>query len=283
MHDIVSVEATKGIAKAIGNLLSGPISEMSELIADQIRYFRWKAIIRIAERAKEIRINKGVDAKCIPLKVLLPILEEGSKEEDTSDMCERWAQLLASSDSEYNSFDLVCVDFLKKMSSLDAAVVDALGTYRDPRLFRNKLMEEVFCINPVLRSVIDNCSEKAPNLSEKDRSKYLETVNLCLENDLKYCWSIVDVGDSPTETLSFKSKFAGDHPETVFALKTIGILDHNNLLRFNPDFSSREHGRLTYMNGKWRDTNACYSIDRFSLTQMGELFWRKISGNYTPK
>lgn len=98
MNELKSTEVINGVSKALSSLLSAPTNEISELIADQVRYFRWKALVRIAERAKEIRNANGMNDKSIPLKVLLPILEEGSKEEESSDMCERWANLLASVD-----------------------------------------------------------------------------------------------------------------------------------------------------------------------------------------
>lgn len=279
MGDIVTEEATKGIAKAVGNLLASPISEMSELIADQIRYFRWRALVKIAERAKEIRVKRGIDDKSIPLKILLPILEEGSKEEDTSDMCERWAHLLASVDSEYNSFDLVCVDFLKKMSRLDAEVVDSLGTYRDPKVFRKKIMHEVLSNLPALRVAIDDRTESEPSFSERDRARYFKAVNICLETDLRYCWSTIVIGNDSSAQRT-ESKFATDHPETVYALNTLGIIDHGHALHFNPDFSSRVVGRrgAHAANGKWAKSVDYYSIYRYRLTQVGELFWRKVTG-----
>ena len=281
MNEEISIEATKGISKAIGNLLSGPISEMSELIADQVRYFRWRALVRIAERAKEIRLQKGVSETSIPLKVLLPILEEGSKEDETNAMCEKWANLLASIKSEYNSFDLVCVDFLKKISAIDADIIDALGAYREPKAFRDKLKNEVLRKEPTLGIAIEKCNSFNPDFSERNRAKYFNAVKDCLEDDLQFCWhELYSVNFEEKNNL--KSQLMIRYPETLFALKVMGLIniDYTNALNFNPDFSFRYSGRGAHKkNGKWANSIDSFSVHRLKLTQIGELFWRKVSGN----
>ena len=249
------------------------------LIVDQIRFYRWRALVRIADRAREIRAQRGISSQSIPLKVLLPILEEGSKEDDTSDMCERWATLLANSDSEYNSFDLVCVDILSKISKLDAEVVDAIGTYRHPVAFGNKLREDVFSKEPRLKAAISRFEKGNSNFDEQERNIFYETVQACLEGDLRYCWERLRWNRLSPSPRTFSSKFIDTFPEAAFVQRTLGLVEQEPAgTYFYPDLSPKIGRWDIAQDQKFTDTSSTFVVYRFRLTQVGELFWQKVSG-----
>jgi Abortive infection alpha len=103
-------EDLTGIGKAVSSLsqpiqgflskILGPASsEVGELIADNIRFIRWKNTLKILEKAqKEIEL-RGIQPKQIPLKTLVPILEGASLESDDENLQAKWSNLLTSAAS----------------------------------------------------------------------------------------------------------------------------------------------------------------------------------------
>ena len=104
------VEDLTGIGKVVSSLsqpiqgflstILGPASsEVGELIADNIKFIRWKNTLKILEKAQKEMELRGIQPKEVPLKILFPILEGASLESDDENLQAKWSNLLTSAAS----------------------------------------------------------------------------------------------------------------------------------------------------------------------------------------
>lgn len=111
--------------------IAGPAAEEFGLtLKDHVRLVRLKRQVRLWQRAKEFLEQASIDPKRVPLKLLGPIIESGSLEEDDL-LQDKWAALLANAatgheDEIHPSF----VEVLKQVSSLEALFLDTLFSLR---------------------------------------------------------------------------------------------------------------------------------------------------------
>jgi len=111
----------------LSEILKPPASEFGGLLADMVRYYRFKTQIWIIQKAKKHIDKLGIKTQKVPVKFLASLLDNCSWEED-EDMKERWASLLANSVSEgkenhsYMSF----VHILNELSPVEAKFIDLM-------------------------------------------------------------------------------------------------------------------------------------------------------------
>lgn len=103
--NIKSSTIEKGLELAkdfLGKLISPTIEEVGLLISDNIKFLRFKNQVRILLKAKEYVENKHLSIKEIPIKILVPLLENASLE-DNEDLQDKWAKMIVNMvDSEKN-------------------------------------------------------------------------------------------------------------------------------------------------------------------------------------
>ncbi len=86
----------------VEKLLGPTIDEVGLLMSDKIKYFRFKNQVKILSKAKESVKDKGIDIKEIPTKILVPLLENSSLEEN-EEMQNKWAFMIGNlADSKQN-------------------------------------------------------------------------------------------------------------------------------------------------------------------------------------
>jgi hypothetical protein len=77
------IDAALAPVKDFANRLFGPaLDELGGILADPIRICRFKRSVRLLEKTKHICDETGYEPKAVPLKMLLPILESASLEDD---------------------------------------------------------------------------------------------------------------------------------------------------------------------------------------------------------
>jgi hypothetical protein len=77
--------------------IAGPAAEeIGLMLRDSVRVYRLKRQVRLLQKTQEILDKLGGEPRTVPLKLLLPIVEHGSNEED-DELQDRWAALLANS------------------------------------------------------------------------------------------------------------------------------------------------------------------------------------------
>src|SRR4051794_22266706 len=107
--------------------LFGPaFEEAGGIYGDKIRVYRMERQIELLEKTKKILNDHNLTPKAVNLKVLLPLMEAATLE-DNSDMQARWAALLASAadDADDDSLHNTFVEIMKQLTPTDAFIIDA--------------------------------------------------------------------------------------------------------------------------------------------------------------
>lgn len=108
--------------------LFGPsFEEFSGIIADQVKLRRFKNQIRIFSKAQAELKENNIDPKKISLKVLAPMIEYSSYEEEEN-LQDMWAKLVAYtlSGNQDTVFQQNCISILNKLSNDEAQLMERL-------------------------------------------------------------------------------------------------------------------------------------------------------------
>lgn len=114
--------------EAVFKAVLGPsIREISETWGDSFKLRRFKNQVNILLKAQKILEEKNLDPKKVELKILVPMLEFSSLEEDEN-LQKRWANLIANIVTLEGNLLLKqnSLDILKKISSEEAKFLDHL-------------------------------------------------------------------------------------------------------------------------------------------------------------
>lgn len=114
-------------AKYMNVIATTPLQQLGEMIGDRFRIWRYKQAINLLLDVKKYHVRKGIKVREIPVKTLLPILENASLEEDEA-LKNKWTALLINATDESNSFDLhnVCTEILRQLSAIEVKVLDKI-------------------------------------------------------------------------------------------------------------------------------------------------------------
>lgn len=89
-------QAAKTVHVFLRTLLGPAAEEMGELLRDPVREYRVQRQLRVLQRSQARLAEAGIEPRSVPLKIIAPLLEGASLEDDES-LGERWAGLLTSS------------------------------------------------------------------------------------------------------------------------------------------------------------------------------------------
>jgi hypothetical protein len=92
-----SVDAVREMGGFISRFVGGSIEQAFGIWEDKLKYLRWENQIKLAERAKTLLKERGLDSptRSIALSIAVPLLEEGSLT-DSEALRDRWGMLLAN-------------------------------------------------------------------------------------------------------------------------------------------------------------------------------------------
>ena len=98
-----TIEKALELAKEfLGKLIGPTVEEIGLLISDNIKFLRFKNQVKILLKAREYVEKRNLTLKEIPVKILVPLLENSSLEEN-DDLQDKWAKMLTNMvDSELN-------------------------------------------------------------------------------------------------------------------------------------------------------------------------------------
>jgi len=117
--------------------LAGPaFDELGAILADNVRVYRVKNLLKTTEKTKRILQDAGLRPNPIPSRLLLPILDTCSVE-DNDDLQERWAGLLASASQEADSLSPSFTETLKQLTPAEAKHYDHV--FAEVRNLRKRL------------------------------------------------------------------------------------------------------------------------------------------------
>jgi hypothetical protein len=116
-------EAAKAAKDYLDKLVSPGLEEGGGIIADTVAYWRFKNRVNLVLKAKAFLEAKGLEPKRLLPKVVAPLLEAGSLEEE-SEMQDRWAALLASAATDPDRVPPAFPRILAELSSTEARILD---------------------------------------------------------------------------------------------------------------------------------------------------------------
>lgn len=101
------------------------VKQLGGILGDQVRYWRFKNACKIANKAKDLITESRLNVGKVPLKILSPLLENASLEEDEV-LQDKWAKMLANAATSKISIKPVYVEILKELSPLEVKILDVI-------------------------------------------------------------------------------------------------------------------------------------------------------------
>ncbi|MDB5206531.1 MAG: hypothetical protein JWR72_1606 [Flavisolibacter sp.] len=113
---------TEAAKDFLQKVITPPLEELGLLLTDQVKLWRFKNQVTILIKAENHLKAKGLKIRKVSLKVLTPMLEYGSLEEDET-LQDKWAALLANTAKEGSKIDSTLYShILSQLSNKDAEV-----------------------------------------------------------------------------------------------------------------------------------------------------------------
>ena len=126
---LASELATRGM-DAVSSLSGSAAEEIKQWLGDEARAFRFKRMLKLFASAKQRLADAGLKLNPVRAKVLFPLIEAASLEEDegqeAEEMHERWGSLLANASSHPEKVPPAFPAVLKELSAADAQLFDLL-------------------------------------------------------------------------------------------------------------------------------------------------------------
>lgn len=194
----------EGAMRPFGDLvkaLFGPaFAEAGLMLKDCVQHYRFRRQLRLFQRTQEVLANADIEPGSVPLRILIPIIENASNEEDDT-LQDIWANLLANAANPERSGNVrpTFPAILKELTAQDVQFLDAL--------FRNTLhlATSQFTTGDVERALINpgilkSIYRKAVlGERETDGAEVIRSMNLSMDtfernNIVLKKYSIVHVG-----------------------------------------------------------------------------------------
>lgn len=121
----IGKEAVRQIAKPVQDFISAvvgaPAKELGGWISDGIRDRRLETQITIYTKAQKLTKQLSINPKAINMKLLVPLLENGSLEDDEK-IIDMWSHLLANA-AFSNEVRSSYIDILKQLEPIEARIM----------------------------------------------------------------------------------------------------------------------------------------------------------------
>ena len=197
--DVKSTTIEKGIEIAkdfVDKLIMPSIEETGLLVKDQITMWRFKNQIKMLNRAKEYCSKHNISLKKISLKVLSPLLEYSSLEEEDV-MQDKWSILLSNLiDSEQNIENHVFPYILSQLSSdeflplekiYENCVARRIGLRKELEKFQLEKLINIPTINEKIKTIKQEIEQIKDVSGETWNNGTWELGNKCreFERDLR--------------------------------------------------------------------------------------------------
>jgi hypothetical protein len=115
---------TEGVKYFLQKVITPPLEEVGLLFADKVKLWRFKNQVNMLTKAENHLTAKGLKTRKVSLKVLTPMLEYGSLEEDES-LQDKWAALFANTVKEGSAIDTTLFShILSQLSQKDAELFE---------------------------------------------------------------------------------------------------------------------------------------------------------------
>lgn len=115
----------KEISEFLKDITPQAIKELGGLFSDTVRGWRVKNEVGMFKKVKEQIADSGLSIKQIPLKVLVPIMENSSLEEDPL-MKEKWVNMLANAATGQEEISPNYAAMLNELSPVEVKLLDQI-------------------------------------------------------------------------------------------------------------------------------------------------------------
>lgn len=119
----------EGQQKAVNDFFSGIVPEFIKdglgILSDQVKFWRWLNQVNILKRAQVKIKSSGLNKQQIPLKVLVPIVQNSGLEEDEN-MQDKWANMLANAATGNVEVSPNYAAILNELSPLEVSILDKI-------------------------------------------------------------------------------------------------------------------------------------------------------------
>lgn len=119
----------KGDQAAIAKFFSGIVPDFIKdgigILSDQVKLWRWSNQINIIKKAQAKIEASGLNKKQIPLKVLVPIIQNSSLEQEEN-MQNKWANMLANAATGNVEVSPNYAAILNELSPTEVAILDKI-------------------------------------------------------------------------------------------------------------------------------------------------------------
>lgn len=106
--------------------LAGPVcDDIGAMISDSMKPYRAKNLVNTVRKTERILREAGLPANAVPTRLLFPIVEASSIEDDET-LQGMWAGLLATASQEADSVSPSFIETLKQMTPSDARHIESL-------------------------------------------------------------------------------------------------------------------------------------------------------------
>src|ERR1035441_457772 len=128
-----AVAAALKLTDVIKAMLGPATGEVAERFRDTVRLYRYGRQLDCLKKAEKMATDAGFTPKAVPIKILFPLLEGASLEED-EDLHTMWAALLANASSPTNTEKVrpSFIPLLKQTHPFEVMILERL--YEDHRI-----------------------------------------------------------------------------------------------------------------------------------------------------
>lgn len=122
--EVGKIAAAIGFTDGVRRMLGPAADEVGEMLRDRVKLYRYERQIRLLEKFDRMAQEVGFTPEAVPPKILFPLLE-GASFEDDEDLHTMWAALLANAASPENAFHARpgFIAILKHMSPDEATIL----------------------------------------------------------------------------------------------------------------------------------------------------------------
>jgi hypothetical protein len=127
-----AIDAARETGGFIAKFIAGPIEQGMGIFEDRLKYMRWERQARLMQRAQEFLELSGIEVptRPVPIKLMIPILQGATLEEDDS-LQDRWAALLVNAANAEFTGEVrrSYATILEQLTPLDAHILDVLYSF----------------------------------------------------------------------------------------------------------------------------------------------------------
>lgn len=218
----ISPKLEEEAIKFVNQITGQPINEISSLMADTVKYWRFKNQLKILQKAKKDLESARLNPKQVPMKFLVPFLE-GCSLEDEGSMQDRWCALLSNAINPQNENIILpsYIEILKQLSPREAKMLDVIfDTYGNDEFS----IDELF----FYENIIDNCKIQDDDNYIKNKYRHFnkikelelnnKEIRIYIDNFIRLGLLKYNITENLYETLSSERK----------ELRYISDRNHNN-------------------------------------------------------